>query len=44
MTLAYRDTHRLVHTIHLLLEYTDANYEGTKYVMEDAPTVTEASG
>uniref|UniRef100_A0A673V6N9 GST N-terminal domain-containing protein n=1 Tax=Suricata suricatta TaxID=37032 RepID=A0A673V6N9_SURSU len=43
MTLAYWDIHRLVHSIHLLLEYTDANYEEMKYLMRDAPTMTEAS-
>uniref|UniRef100_A0A8C9DCT4 Uncharacterized protein n=1 Tax=Panthera leo TaxID=9689 RepID=A0A8C9DCT4_PANLE len=31
MTLAYWDIHRLAHTIHLLLEYPDANCEETKY-------------
>ncbi|KAI5243827.1 glutathione S-transferase Mu 1 [Manis pentadactyla] len=37
MTLGYWDIRGLAHSIRLLLEYTDSNYEEKKYTMGDAP-------
>uniref|UniRef100_A0AC11B553 Uncharacterized protein n=1 Tax=Ovis aries TaxID=9940 RepID=A0AC11B553_SHEEP len=37
MTLGYWDLRGLAHSIRLLLEYTDSNYEEKKYTMGDAP-------
>lgn len=37
MNSGYWNIHRLAHTICLLLEYKDLNYEGKKYMAGDAP-------
>ncbi|XP_024426226.2 glutathione S-transferase Mu 1 [Desmodus rotundus] len=37
MTLGYWDVRGLAHSIRLLLEYTDSNYQEKKYTLGDAP-------
>ncbi|XP_024426357.2 glutathione S-transferase Mu 1 [Desmodus rotundus] len=37
MTLGYWDVRALAHSIRLLLEYTDSNYQEKKYTIGDAP-------